>query len=65
MSGGVTAIILLAILQYAFPDGMIGYAVGGSVAAIALTLSVWLLRQGKALTAASRSLLKFEGGGST
>ena len=50
VSGGVTAIILLAILQYAFPDGMIGYAVGGSVAAIALTLSVWLLRQGKALT---------------
>ncbi len=47
--GGLLGLTLLAVLQYAFPGGFVGYAVGGGIAVITLASAVMLWRGGRSL----------------
>jgi hypothetical protein len=47
--GGLLGLTLLAVLQYAFPGGFVGYAVGGGLAVITLASAVVLWRGGRSL----------------
>src|SRR5206468_10197896 len=50
ISGGTAfGLALLGILQAIFPEGFAGWAVGGPIIAIAVTIGALLLRGGKSL----------------